>query len=198
MKKFEWTRPVGGVAVDDAGLIEPIGEGVIYCPDDWSALWRRIADDEHADAPMLAGKWGPLVDVSGDRWKEPAVMWLELHEFLSDVSSLWSREDESGRSILEKSKIKQRVSYETEDKLVMLRHDKQLSVGQDGLVLYVRPETLKAYLICSVARCLNDDVKFRRCSHCGEWFEAGRSDALFCSPAHRIAAHRDGGSNGKR
>lgn len=29
------------------------------------------------------------------------------------------------------------------------------------------------------------------CDHCNEPFTASRSDARFCKPAHRVAAHRD-------
>ncbi|WP_161958066.1 hypothetical protein [Azospirillum palustre] len=187
MDALSWRRPILGAVVDRDGNVQVIDNiQASYTPQDIPAVWRRVADTP-LDVAALATRWGPT-----EQWGEDQSFWQALHIELSEVAALWSQKDQAGREVLtnglEADPIKRRVH----DHLSKMRNNGYFEVGQAGLLLNVRATRLAAELMYSAAQSLAEGTKYKRCSECGQYFEANRADAVFCSPACRMAAHRKG------
>ncbi|MBK1839973.1 hypothetical protein JHL17_21435 [Azospirillum sp. YIM B02556] len=177
--------------VDHDGNVQVIrsvigGVEASYTPQDVPAVWRRVVDAP-LDVAALATRWGPT-----EKWGEDQSFWQALHTELSEVAALWSQRDQAGREILtnglESDPIKRRV----QNHLSTMRGKGYFEVGQAGLLLNVRATCLAAELMYSAAQSLAEGTKYKRCSECSQYFEANRADAIFCSSACRMAAHRKG------
>ena len=60
--------------------------------------------------------------------------------------------------------------------------------------LGAKPAGLLATLWLQFAQAIQHDLRFRRCDHCGKWFDykpgRGRYPRQYCSQAHKMASHR--------
>jgi hypothetical protein len=163
------------------------GEAGFHSPAETPAFWRRAADQE--DAAACARLIGPLeredqkTNTKDWRLEED---WDAVHARLA-IAARWWRSDPGDPTLYRLApEIEWRRNRDTRELYGVtcaMADAGQLIVHVDPIswrpMLYAT--TLRAFLWADCVTAFADNVTYRRCKQCQQWFTPSRSDSLFCS-----------------
>lgn len=191
---FEGTRwqTARAIPLGSSGLFEitATGRGRKWQTDSTLAFWRSFAELDLDDGDAVAR----FAQHHGDPWlnldvgeRSHTLAWKPLAVVLAEFAAAWGPAGKDGvsRVAADQHGFK-RAEMALRDRAVPLTdHLEVLPDPKGGLGLVVRAKSLAAFMSASAASALHRRVPMRRCQHCGDWMEAIRRDARFCSSSCR-------------
>jgi DNA-binding NarL/FixJ family response regulator len=209
---FQWPVAVNGYkwhADSDLGMITlvPVKEWPLrhYKPlKEFTGLFRTFAELKPDKETILAfaNRYGPM-GFAADRHKKQSggaasrrcedrfEAWVQEVHDMQVAIALSDRVKEGNVQADEVETLRQAVDNHILN-AVSVRLLNEPDRG--GLVLKMRPYTLRGALWLQLAQAVSAGKDFRPCGACGKWFELtpdiARKNRLFCSEACRSRAHR--------
>jgi hypothetical protein len=167
------------------------GQGRLWDANRARGFWRSFAEIDLADrstgvvhaARFIRRHGDPLgrLDAGSASSTE---QWLPLASALREIAQAWEPADPDGISIFTVDQNRQELA---ESALRWLAPPDEglpeVRLTAQGRRLVPRAATLGGYMAGSAASMLARGVSMRRCEHCADWYEPGRTDARFCCPA---------------
>lgn len=174
-----------------AARLSIVADGIRMAPPPHAGCWRSLAETTTEDQILgVARRYGPL---TGEAWEgpgEPLHLWHRLIEKLRLLAQAWNEDGEL-----------RDTTWLAKARSVAVRlHGETLAAHSARGGLFV-PSGFTVNMLCLDLmtywqRDAIADVAMtaghRRCRHCNAWMSTRerRSDAGFCTPAHRAAFHQ--------
>jgi hypothetical protein len=172
------------------------GNGQQWNTDRPLAFWRNFAEIDLTQSEgalrFIARHGDPVGYLDRGERAGTNAPWPALRAALFGIAQAWDALDPNEISSI--SRAPQRLALAQDALYELARPDKNglqdIEWIAQGRSLIPRARTLQAFMIASAASALKRGVAMRICRRCGDWFELGRTDALYCSGSCQAADHK--------